>query len=137
LKKIGIIGGGFTGTMTAVQLIEKSDAPCEIILINNTETLNNGIAYTPYSVKHLLNVIVGKMSAFPDKPDHFLDWVMQSENFKQKDRTQIKNSYLPRSLYGDYLRVIWEEAKKIALSKQIKITVIESLVVDLDVSKEI
>ena len=134
MKKIGIIGGGFTGTMTAVQLIDKSAGPCEIILINERETLNKGIAYNPYSDKHLLNVIAGKMSAYPDKPDNFLDWVMQKENFKQKDRTLITNSFLPRQIYGEYLCHLWDVAEKSAGSKQIQINVIDSLVVDLDVS---
>jgi uncharacterized NAD(P)/FAD-binding protein YdhS len=134
MKKIGIIGGGFTGTMITVQLIDKSTEQCEIILINERETLNKGIAYNPYSDKHLLNVITGKMSAYPDNPDHFLDWVMQKDEFKKKDITIIANSFLPRQIYGEYLCNIWEEAKKSAKSKQIQITVIDSFVVDLDVS---
>jgi uncharacterized NAD(P)/FAD-binding protein YdhS len=134
MKKIGIIGGGFTGTMTAVQLIDKSTDPCEIILINERESLNKGIAYNPYSDKHLLNVIAGKMSAFPDRIDHFLDWVMQKENFQNKDKTLISNSFLPRKIYGEYLGEIWQEARKRAKSKQIQITVIDIFVVDLDVS---
>lgn len=133
MKKIGIIGVGFTGTMTAVQLIDKSIASCEIILINERETLNKGIAYNPYSDKHLLNVIVGKMSAYPDKPDHFLEWVMKKDNFQYKDKTLIANSFLPRQLYGEYLCSIWEEANKVAELKQIKLTVVDSFVVDLDV----
>lgn len=135
MKKIGIIGGGFTGTMTAVQLIDKSNKPCEIIIINERETLNKGIAYNPYSDKHLLNVIAGKMSAYPDKPDHFLDWVMQKDNFINKDKILIANSFLPRKLYGEYLCSIWEDAKENAELKQIKLTVIDSFVVDLDVSE--
>jgi uncharacterized NAD(P)/FAD-binding protein YdhS len=71
MEKIGIIGGGFSGTMIVVQLIDKLTVPCEIILINEKETLNKGIAYNPYSDKHLLNVNTGKMSAYPSNPDHF------------------------------------------------------------------
>ncbi len=67
MKTIGIIGAGFTGTMTAVHLISKSTEPCEIYLINERETLNKGIAYNPYSSKHLLNVVAAKMSAFPSR----------------------------------------------------------------------
>lgn len=134
MKKIGIIGGGFTGTMTAVQIIDKSTESCEIILINERETLNRGIAYNPYSDKHLLNVITAKMSAYTDKLDHFLEWVMQKDNFQNKDKTLISNSFLPRQLYGEYLCSIWEEAKKVAESKNIQLTVIDSFVVDLDVS---
>lgn len=134
MKKIGIIGGGFAGILSAVQLIEKSNLPCEIILINENDTLARGIAYNPCSQKHILNVITGKMSAFPDKPDHFLDWVMNQELFKEKDKSLIANSFLPRRFYGDYLCSIWEEAKKNAASKQIKLTIIDSKVKDLDVT---
>ena len=135
MKKIGIIGGGFSGTMTAVQLIEKATAPCEIIVINKTETFNKGIAYHPYSDKHLLNVIAQKMSAFPDKPSHFLDWVMSQKNFKEKDPKLVANSFLPRQLYGDYLQDIWEAATKLAATKQLKLTVIDGFVRGLEVSE--
>lgn len=136
MKTIGIIGAGFSGTMTAVQLIEKSTAPFEIILINEKDTLNKGFAYNPYSDKHLLNVITGKMSAFSAKPDDFVDWVMKKESFKDKDRTLIANSFLPRQLYGQYLVDIWNEYKGIAASKNITITVIDSFVVDLETSND-
>jgi len=135
MKKIGIVGGGFTGTMTAVQLIDKSTVPCEIILINEKGSFNKGTAYNPYSDKHLLNVAAKQMSAYPDKPDHFLDWVMQLEEFKHKDKTLIGNSFLSRGIYGAYLCSIWKEAIKIAESKRIKLSVIENYVVDLDVSE--
>ena len=132
MTKIGIIGGGFTGTMSAVQLIDKYQEPCEIILINEGESLNKGIAYNPYSDKHLLNVIAGKMSAFPDKPDHFLEWVMKRPDYIEKDKSLIANAFLPRALYGLYLVDIWENYLQIAKAKAIKITVINSLVVDLE-----
>ncbi|MFM2214590.1 MAG: hypothetical protein RL427_1853 [Bacteroidota bacterium] len=136
MKTIGIIGAGFTGTMTAVQLIEKSTSPFEIIVINEKETLNKGFAYNPYSDKHLLNVITGKMSAYSTNPDAFLDWVMKKESFKDKDRTLIANSFLPRKLFGEYLLDIWKNATALAASKNITITVVESFVVDLEPHKD-
>ncbi|HMC98090.1 MAG TPA: FAD/NAD(P)-binding protein, partial [Flavobacteriales bacterium] len=68
VKHIGIIGGGFTGTMTAVQLIERSNGPLEIVILNDRGTFNKGMAYDPYSKDHLLNVTAAKMSAYPDRP---------------------------------------------------------------------
>lgn len=135
MRKIGIIGVGFTGTMTAVHLINKASEPCEIILMNERQSLNRGIAYNPYSNKHLLNVPAGKMSAYADKPDHFLDWVLQQNAIEEKDSKLVANSFLPRKLYGDYLCEIWEEAKNNAALKNITLTVINSFVVDLDVSE--
>jgi uncharacterized NAD(P)/FAD-binding protein YdhS len=134
LKKIGIIGGGFAGTMTAVQIIEKSHTPCEIILISDAAGLNRGIAYNPYSPKQVLNVIAGKMSAYPDKPDHFTDWVMQQPKFRDKDRSIISNSFLSRQLYGTYLTGIWQESLGLAESKKIVITLVDGWAVDLDIA---
>lgn len=131
MKKIGIIGAGFTGIMTAVQLIEKSNSPFEIIIINEKENLIKGPAYNTYSGKHLLNVITGRMSAYSDNPDHFLDWVMQKPEFSDKDKTLIANSFLPRQLYGDYLVTVWEAALEKAKAKNIAITHVDGFVTDL------
>lgn len=133
--KIGIIGAGFAGMMTAVHLVDQSTQSFEIVLIDEKEKFNQGAAYNPYSEQHLLNVVVAKMSAYPDKPDHFLDWVMKKNEFKNKDRLLIAESFLPRRIYGEYLCSIWEKAKNIAFSKNVKITIINSFVCDLDVSE--
>jgi uncharacterized NAD(P)/FAD-binding protein YdhS len=135
MKKIGIIGGGFTGTMLASQLIEKSNTPFEIIIIAKKETFIKGIAYNPYSKKHLLNVITSKMSAYPNLPNHFLDWVMKMPDFKDKDQTLIANSFLPRYLYGEYLIDIWKNTESNAKSKNITITFCDNEVIDLNLKK--
>lgn len=132
MKKIGIIGGGFTGTMTAVQIIENSTEACEIIIIDKG-SLNKGVAYHPYSNKHLLNVTTAKMGAYADNPQHFLDWLLEKEEFKYEDKTLISKSFLPRQLYGEYLCDIWTQAKKTAILKQINVSVIEDIVIDLDI----
>lgn len=133
MKKIGIIGAGFSGTMTAVHLIEKATASFEIILINERESLNRGIAYNPYSNTHLLNVNAQKMSAYATQPDHFLNWALQQDAIEEKERTLVANSFLPRKFYGDYLCDIWEKAKVTAASKNITLSVIDSFVIDLEV----
>ena len=132
MKRIGIIGGGFSGSLTAIQLIQKSDA-CEIILINKQETFNKGFAYNPYSDKQLLNVIAIKMSAFAEHPEHFLDWVMHQNEFKNRDRTLIANSFLSRKLYGDYLVDVWNKNYPFAEGKGIKITILNQFVVDIEI----
>lgn len=132
MKRIGIIGGGFSGSLTAIQLIHKSDA-CEIILINKQETFNKGFAYNPYSDKQLLNVIAAKMSAFAEQPDHFLDWVMEQNEFKNRDRTLIANSFLSRKLYGAYLVDVWNQNYPLAAEKGIKVRLLNQFVVDIDI----
>jgi uncharacterized NAD(P)/FAD-binding protein YdhS len=134
LKNTSIIGGGFAGTITAVQMIYKLKNAARILLISDAGSLNKGFAYNTYSKKHLLNVITAKMSAFADKPDHFLDWIMKREEFSDKDRTLIANAFLPRQLYGEYLTSLWIEAMETAKSKNISVEFIDSKVVSLEVT---
>lgn len=136
MKRIGIIGGGFTGTMTAIQLIHKLTVPCEILLINENETLSKGVAYNPYSDKHLLNVSAGKMSAYPDNPGHFLDWVISTTAYNDMDRYLLSRSFLPRRLYGEYLVHLWKDACIQAASKNISLSVIQDHVKDLETNKD-
>ena len=136
MKKIGIIGGGFSGTMTAVHIIQKTSEPVEIIIFNEKETFNRGIAFLPFSQKLLLNVATNKMSAFGNKPEHFLDWAMDQKQYNSKDRNIIAHSFLPRSIYGQYLTGIWEEAYHLGKNKQITIKVVNQLIEDIQVTKE-
>ncbi|MEO8587807.1 MAG: FAD/NAD(P)-binding protein [Flavobacteriales bacterium] len=136
MKRIGIIGGGFTGTMTAVQLIERANGPLAITIVNDRGTFNKGVAYDPYSKGHLLNVTAAKMSAYPDRPNHFMDWVMARPSFAHTERILVANAFLPRDLYGEYLTSVWNNAEAIAVRKKIKVRVIEDTVADLDVTDD-
>lgn len=123
--------------MTALHLIQKSPSPCSITIIDRNSSIGKGVAYSPYSQKHLLNVITAKMSAFPDRPNHFLDWVMKQEEYGNHDRELVANSFLPRHLYGKYLSGLWEETIKAAETKGIKIAHIPALVTDIDLDKDL
>jgi len=98
---IVIIGGGFTGTMTLANLLRHtqiSPAPLHIILVDRQPAPGEGIAYRTNDPRHLLNVPVEKMSAWPDRPDDFL-------NFARASDPAVKlGDFLPRKLYGRYVR---------------------------------
>lgn len=130
-QSIGIIGGGFSGMMTAVQLINQVKSALEIYIVEPNADIGRGIAYNPYSERHILNVVASKMSAFPDQPDHFLDWVMALDSFKTMDRAIIAQSFLSRKLYGDYLSEVWKKAVGTAKLKGINLTEIHDTVVSL------
>ena len=130
MKRIGIIGAGFSGTMTAVHLLQNASEPIELFIINQKESFIRGIAYNPYSQKHLLNVPTAKMGAFADKPGHFLDWVMQQKNYSDKEKEIVGNSFLPRFLYGDYLENVWKETVNFPKAKRSTVKIIESIVSD-------
>ena len=106
MNTIAIIGGGFAGTLTAVNLIRQCRYAVKIVLIESQQKAGRGMAYSTLSEKHLLNVPAGRMSAFPDKPLHFLRWA-QSQDKKVKE-----SSFLKRSLYGEYLESILQSTLK-------------------------
>jgi uncharacterized NAD(P)/FAD-binding protein YdhS len=70
-RPVAIVGGGFSGTMTAVQLAAKG---VPVALIDGSGRLGRGVAYSTREPVHLLNVTTAKMSAWPDRPNHFADW---------------------------------------------------------------
>lgn len=107
---VAIIGGGFAGAMNAVHLLSQNKKAVHIILINSKYPLSKGIAYSSYSNKHLLNVAAKNMSAFPDKPNHFISWIKNHDNYGALDQLELPNMYLPRNIYGHYLKDVFDNA---------------------------
>lgn len=63
-----IIGGGFSGTILATRLLR--NALLSVAVLDRESIPGRGLAYSTPHRFHLLNVPAGKMSAFPDQPDH-------------------------------------------------------------------
>lgn len=102
MKKITIIGGGATGTLLAINLIKHSgDKPLEINLVDKKERVGRGVAYSAAEDFHLLNVPANKMGAFPDDLEHFYRWLTE------KKYDFFSNDFVPRKLYGEYLRELF------------------------------
>lgn len=95
---IAMIGGGFSGTLCLIQLARQSRKKLRLLLVNR-DHLARGLAYGTYDPSHLLNVTAGKMSAFSDMPEDFLNWL------KRHPETQhfTAGDYVPRLYYGQYL----------------------------------
>ena len=98
------VGGGFSGTMLAVQLLRRVPS-LSVAVIDKGAVPGRGVAYsTPYNC-HLLNVPAGNMSALPEDPDHFLNWARANYECPVQ-----ATSFLPRRFYGQYLGSLLEEA---------------------------
>jgi uncharacterized NAD(P)/FAD-binding protein YdhS len=104
-KDVTIIGGGFSGTMLAVQLLRRSPG-WSVAIIDQSPVPAQGLAYGTEQDCHLLNVPAGGMSAFPTDPDHFLRWAQGHH-----DSRTLSSSFLPRALYGRYLSALLNEAR--------------------------
>lgn len=103
---IAIIGAGFSGTLTLAQLVKQAKEPLKIAIFSRSNTAR-GVAYSTQDYHHLLNVPAHNMSAFPDAPDHFVNWLASREDTKHYQRSD----FVPRRMYGEYLGDIFAAAK--------------------------
>jgi uncharacterized NAD(P)/FAD-binding protein YdhS/glyoxylase-like metal-dependent hydrolase (beta-lactamase superfamily II) len=101
---LAIVGGGFTGTTLAAQLLRNSGGGLSVVLIERGARLGRGVAYGTHCTEHLLNVRARNMSAYPEHPEHFLEWVRLNHN-----PGASSDDYLPRPLYGQYVASVLQE----------------------------
>ncbi|UPL47977.1 FAD/NAD(P)-binding protein [Hymenobacter sublimis] len=87
--------------MLALQLARLSNQElfaCDVHLVEPRPVPGPGLAYTAHRPEYLLNVRSEYLSAFPEQPDHFVNWlrVTQSE--------PCHFSFCSRQNYGRYLQ---------------------------------
>jgi len=100
--RIAIVGGGASGLLTAVQLV-RHGFKGRITILDPHPELGRGLAYSTDFDGHLLNVPAGKMSALPEEPEDFLEWLRA----KQWPGA-APGAFAPRRLYGEYLGELLE-----------------------------
>jgi uncharacterized NAD(P)/FAD-binding protein YdhS len=132
VKTVVIIGGGFCGTLTAVNLARLSTDPLRIVVVNSQYPLGRGIAYGTLRPEHLLNVVARNMSAFPDLPSHFVDWLRNRADFADLPLADLREQFVPRRVYGDYLQdLLFWQAQPLAGPGRVHIDLIDGEVLDV------
>lgn len=108
---VGIVGMGASGALVAAQLARqaKPGKSATVVCFSGDRAIGRGVAYGTVCSDHLLNVPAGKMSAFPEEPDHFVRWLREhcSESVPAGDLSKI---FAERRAYGAYLERIFNEA---------------------------
>ena len=135
IQRIGIVGGGFSGTMLVAQLVKAGESPLSIEWFDDSASPGTGIAYGTAQDCHLLNVPAGKMGAFAGEPDGFFQWLQGAEGRASAanicpEREITQDAFLPRTLYAQYLHSIRSNALLDAKGKGIEVAVRRSQVVD-------
>jgi uncharacterized NAD(P)/FAD-binding protein YdhS len=99
---VAVIGGGFSGLLTTLHLLTVAPQ-LTVRLVERAPTFGRGRAYATAHPDHLLNVRASNMSAYPDRPDHFLDWL-------RAQGQELSDGFVSRGRYGDYLQHLLREA---------------------------
>jgi uncharacterized NAD(P)/FAD-binding protein YdhS len=106
-SSFAIVGAGAAGALTAARLLDaagRRGRPIEIVLIDPRATTGRGVAYSTTDERHLLNVPAGRMSAYPEDPDHFLRW-LDAEGDAVEDC-----AYVSRGRFGRYIADVLDTA---------------------------
>jgi uncharacterized NAD(P)/FAD-binding protein YdhS len=132
MKHVVVIGGGFSGTVTAVNLARLTDAPLAVTVLNSGHPLGRGVAYGTRRPEHLLNVVARNMSALADQPDHFVEWLRTRSDFADVPLAELREQFIPRRVYGDYLQslFLWY-AQALADGKTVRIDRVEAEAEDI------
>src|SRR5690606_13118771 len=98
-RRVAIIGAGFSGAAVAANLMKRGAGAPDVTLIERGRRFGPGLAYGTREASHLLNVRAANMSAFPDAPQHFANWLGGAPT-----------CFAPRAKYGDYVESIVRRA---------------------------
>jgi uncharacterized NAD(P)/FAD-binding protein YdhS len=125
---IAIVGAGFSGAMVATHLARLAGTtPRRVVLFEKGDRLARGVAYGTRCDEHLLNVPAAAMSALPDEPTHFLDWL------QTRDPSAHAGTFAPRRIYGEYLEDLLTSS---ARSSRTRIEFMRDEVLDLTFSDD-
>ena len=100
---VAIVGAGFSGLLTTLHLLREPAGP-QVRLIERRSAFGRGAAYSTTNQEHLLNVRAANMSAFPEQPDHFIDWLAR------EGQAEEAATFVTRARYGGYLQAMLRQA---------------------------
>jgi uncharacterized NAD(P)/FAD-binding protein YdhS len=103
---VAIVGAGFSGTALAYRLLREPRFRGRVFLIERTGRFGPGLAYGTSSHKALLNVPAANMSLDESTPADFVDYL------RGRDVDIRPNDFVPRRLFGEYLRERLEQVAR-------------------------
>ena len=102
---VAIIGGGFAGALLALKLLDRTEVPLAITIIERREELGRGVAYSTPDPVHLVNGPAEIFSLYPEDPGHLSRWLIENGPANGwRPPAEVGSSSPPRYLYGTYVR---------------------------------
>ena len=131
-----VIGAGYCGAMAVAHLVRLCEKPTLIGLIDKGEP-GLGLAYKTKNPGHLLNIPAEKIGAYDGAPEHFADWMRSDVGARAIYDCGLKHdafdgkSFMPRRVYGQYLKGILQEAIHAAGANGSRVDLIAQQATDL------
>lgn len=129
-RSIAVVGAGFSGTLLSLHLLRHCPPGARVVLIERNARFGRGQAYATGNPSHLLNVPAGRMSAFHDRPDDFLDWLRRTGYAGCDGGAPTAACFVPRRTYGGYVRDLLKD--EIRRSPRRRFELVRGEVLDLD-----
>jgi uncharacterized NAD(P)/FAD-binding protein YdhS len=119
---IVIVGGGFSGAVTAINLARALSRPTIIDIVEPRSILGAGVAYAATDPAHRINVPASRMTVFADDPTQFDRWLHdQSALAGDPDALWEGDHAFPkRALFGQYIAELVADAAKARPDIQIR-----------------
>jgi uncharacterized NAD(P)/FAD-binding protein YdhS len=137
--RVLIVGGGAVGVSIAHHVVEEALATraarrLEIVLVERRAEVGPGVAYELDVDTHLLNTRAAGISAvYGDKP-HFYRWLLANEELWRPAFPAVRpapTAFLPRGLFGLYLRDVAAQTERRARAAGIGWTALNDDVTDV------
>jgi uncharacterized NAD(P)/FAD-binding protein YdhS len=133
MATIAIVGAGFSGTLLTLHLLRRSCPTTRIHLIERNRQFGPGAAYSSGNPSHLLNVPAGKMSAFRDRPNDFVEWLSDQDATSLGIGPVGPGTFVPRQLFGAYIRnLLLDEMRRPGNAGRLKLSRGDALGIDRD-----
>lgn len=100
-----VVGGGAAGVLVALRLATGGGPPPRVAIVEPGARLGEGVAYSTTQPVHLLNVPAARMSAFEERPGHFVDFLAGRSRVPH---ARLGAEFAPRALFAQYLRATLE-----------------------------
>jgi uncharacterized NAD(P)/FAD-binding protein YdhS len=111
-RLIAIVGGGFSGAVTAIHLARHAPMPLSIHVIEPRAALGGGVAYSATDPAHRINVPASRMTVFAADPTQFDRW-LHTRAALDDDPAALwpgGGAFPRRGLFGRYLAELVAEA---------------------------
>ena len=129
MTTIAVVGAGFSGTLLTLHLLRRCPPPVQLVLIERNSQFGRGLAYATGNASHILNVPAGRISAFHDRPNDFLEW-LSGQPDSDNGASVGPGTFAPRQLFGAYIRALLND--EIKRSGRDRLELVKGDVIGLD-----